>query len=123
MTDRSSIVTAGLALVTLAIVGVAVAAFLRMNDLEDDIEQLRAEAAVASATPAPSPDSDSDDELRAWNCAAAWASLTDEQISQHYGRLLPRVGDPAIPQAITDLIDRYCYPAPSPTPFRLPWER
>ncbi|MEX1194414.1 MAG: hypothetical protein WD904_14335 [Dehalococcoidia bacterium] len=50
----------------------------------------------------------SPEELDDWNCVDAWGALTDEQADRTYGQVRQRLGTAPVPQAILDLIDKYC---------------
>ena len=85
----------------------------RLSDVEDRLSLAEAQIAEAPSSPVANVEEQLDyslKELRRWNCADAWSSLTDEQARLLYPlqSRRPALDDPQVPQAIQDLIEKYC---------------
>src|SRR5688572_17486718 len=92
------------AVAAIAIVALSVVALLahqRIDDLETDIEILRADATPTPLTV----------EGEAWACAEAWAALSDSERARYYSipPLRTKSSDVLVPGGILDLVDKYCF--------------
>ena len=107
-------------LITLAAIGVVFGVALivsewRLSDTENRLARAEerlaaAEAQIEEFEANPENLNYDLEELRQWNCANAWGSLSEEQARAHYSALERRRerNYVIVPPAVLELIDKYC---------------